>query len=156
MRGSNLSKIDFAKAIGAGMITALILSAVTVPAFQAGLAPMPEPPSLAFAAKVLGTQPPLVAGIVFHVGYITTWAVIFLETFADRPSLGRIAVLALTLWALALAVIFPILEWGVLGLAVGPALIPAALAVHVLFAVVFWGVCRALFNGGTQLARASM
>jgi hypothetical protein len=148
MRPQRLSGNELAKAVGVGVATALILSAVMVPAFLAGLPPMPKPPSLAFAETIFGPDLPLPVGLVFHVVYVTFWSVIFVSLFRERLSFLRALGLALVLWAVALVVVFPINGWGLLGLGVSPKLIPAALVPHLLFAVVLWGLCRVVFGAG--------
>ena len=45
-----------------------------------------------------------------------------------------------------LFVFFPIVGWGVLGLAVSPKLIVASLVPHLLFAVFLWVLCRIGFR----------
>ena len=146
MQFVRLSRGDIVKAIGVGIATALILSAIMVPAFLAGLPPMPKPPSLAFAEAILGTGLPMSVGLLFHVVYVTLWSVIFVGLFRHRLSFLRALGLALALWIVALVVVFPINGWGLLGLGVSPKLIPAALMPHLLFAVVLWGLCWLLFG----------
>ena len=53
-----LSPKETLKALAVGLLTALLLSAVMVPAFKLGIAPMPKPPSLAFAQLLLGPNVP--------------------------------------------------------------------------------------------------
>lgn len=47
---------------------------------------------------------------------------------------------------LVLVVFFPVVGWGILGLAVSPKLIVASLVPHLLFAVFLWGLCRLAFK----------
>lgn len=145
-----LSPKTFFQAVGIGIATALILSAVMIPAFLAGLSPMPKPPSLAFAEAFLGTGVPLLIGLLFHVVYVTFWSVLFVDLSGGRRhhDLGSAFRLALGLWLLALIVFFPINGWGILGLQVSWKLIPASLVPHLLFAVVLWGLCRLTFGSG--------
>lgn len=144
----SLTPKEFAKALGVGILTALILSAITVPAFLAGLPPAPEPPSLAFAEALFGRSLPLGVGMLFHVAYVTAWSVIYVGLFRDKLSFARALGLAAFLWAVALVVFFPIDGWGFLGLEVSPKLIPFAAIPHLLFAIVLWGLCRVTFDGG--------
>lgn len=146
MTAQNLTAKDYGKAIGVGIVTALVLSAIMVPAFQAGLPPMPKPPSLAFAERIFGPGVSLPAGLALHVVYVTLWSVIYVVLFRGQLTFLRALALALALWVIALVVFFPINGWGFLGLAVGPALIPAALMPHILFAVVLWALCRLVFR----------
>lgn len=151
----SLTGRDLAKAIAVGVATALILSAVMVPAFLAGLPPMPKPPSLAFAEALLGDGVPMPVGLLFHVAYVTFWSVVFVALFRDRPSFPRALGLAAVLWVVALVVFFPINGWGLLGLGVSPKLIPAAAVPHLLFAVVLWALGRWAFGPGRAGAAAA-
>lgn len=148
-----LSRKDFYCALGVGLVTSLILSAISVPMFLTGISPLPKPPSLAFAETLLGTSQPMPVGLLFHVAYVTAWSVVFVTLFRDRLSFRRAAALALVLWLVALVVFFPFVGWGFLGLAVGPKLIVGALVPHVLFAIVLWASCRIAF--GAPAAPAS-
>lgn len=148
----SLTGRDFAKAVGVGVVTSLILSAIMVPAFLAGLPPMPKPPSLAFAETLFGRSLPLPVGLLFHVLYVTAWSVVFVALFRDRPTFLRALGLAVFLWLVALAVFFPINGWGFLGLGVGPKLIPAAAVPHLLFAIVLWALCRWAFGPADRSA----
>lgn len=141
-----LSKSDAIKALGVGIVTSLLLSAVMVPVFKLGISPMPKPPSLAFAESVFGRALPLPVGLLFHVAYVTGWTVVFVVLFRDRLSFLRALGLALMLWIIALVIFFPVNGWGFLGLAVSPKLIVAALIPHVLFAVFLWALCRMSFK----------
>ena len=67
MQIHRLSTKEALKAVGIGVVTALLLSAITVPAFRFGIAPMPKPPSLAFAQVLFGANVPLPVGLLFHV-----------------------------------------------------------------------------------------
>jgi len=141
-----LSKIDALKAVGVGVVTALVLSAISVTMFRNGLSPLPKPPSLAFAETILRTSLPLPVGLLFHVAYVTVWSVAFVALFRDGLTFLRALFLALALWIVVLVVFFPIVGWGFFGLAVGPKLIIGALVPHLLFAVVLWGLCRMAFG----------
>lgn len=152
MKMHSLTPAEWAKAIGAGIITALVLSAIMVPAFMTGMAPMPQQPSLAFAETVLGRELPLPVGLLFHVVYVTFWSVVYVVLFRDSLSFLQALWLALALWVVALVVFFPINGWGFLGLAISPMLIVAALVPHLLFAVVLWGTCRIMFRQRAEQA----
>ena len=141
-----LTPKDTLKALGIGVLTAVLLSAVMVPAFKFGIAPMPKPPSLAFAQLLLGPNVPLPVGLLFHVGYVTFWALVYVILFRDRLTFLNALWLGLALWGVILVVFFPIIGWGFLGLGIGPKLIPASLVPHVLFAVFLWGLCRRGFK----------
>lgn len=147
MNFAMLSRNDLFKAFGVGIATSLILSAISVPMFLAGISPLPKPPSLAFAETIFGTSLPMPVGLSFHVAYVTAWSMIFVALSRDRLSFRRAALLSLVLWIVALVVFFPIVGWGFFGLAVGPQLIVGAFIPHVLFAVILWGLCRVTFDG---------
>ena len=140
---NRLSSKDYAKAVGAGIATAAILSMIMVPAFKAGISHMPKPLGLAFAQVLLGAAP-LAVGLLFHLAYVTFWSVAYVVLFPRRSFLEALC-LALALWGLVLVVFFPVVGWGFLGLAVSPKLIVAALLPHLLFAFVLWGMIRWLF-----------
>ncbi len=146
MKFSALSLKDFAKAIGVGVAAAVLLSAVMVPAFKLGVSPLPKPLGLAFAETLLGRTLPLPVGLLFHVVYVTFWAVIYVVVFRARRTLVSALLLGVVLWLVVLVVFFPVVGWGFLGLSVGPKLIVASLVPHLLFAVFLWGLCRFVFR----------
>ena len=146
MRIHNLTSGEWLKAIGIGIATAILLSAVMVPALKLGISPLPKPLGLAFAETVLGGPRPLPIGLLFHVAYVTIWSVAFVAQFRDRLTLRNALLLGLVLYILVLVVFFPVVGWGFLGLAVSPKLIIASLVPHVLFAVFLWGACRLAFK----------
>ena len=136
------------RGVALGLVNGILLSLIMVPAFLAGMPPMPEPPSLAFAEALLGRGLPMPAGLVFHLAYVTFWSAVWVAWDYPRLRFTTALVLALALWAIALAVFFPINGWGFLGLAVSPKLIPAALVPHLLFAGFLWGLGKLFFRGG--------
>jgi len=141
----NLNR-HWGKALLLGAVNALLLSAIMVPAFKLGVAPMPEPPSLAFAETLLGRPLPLPVGLLFHVVYITFWSMAFVAVNYPRLTLVRALALAAALWLVVLAVFFPVVGWGFLGLGISPKLIPASLLPHLLFGFFLWGLSRLLFR----------
>lgn len=145
---------QFWKAVGIGVGTAALLSAIMVPALKAGISPMPKPLALAFAETLFDTKLPLPVGLAFHVAWVTFWSVVYVVLFHDRLSFVRALALAAGLFVLVLAVFFPFVGWGFAGLAVSPMLMPAALMSHLLFAVFLWGLCRMVFgkHGGRVAA----
>ncbi len=149
MQIHSLTRKETLKAIGIGILTALLLSALMVPAFKLGIAPMPKLPSLAFAEIFLGPNVPLPIGLFLHVVYVTFWAFVYVMLFRNRLTFLNALWLGLALWIVILVVFFPLLGWGVLGLAVSPKLIPASLVPHALFAVFLWGLCRMGFRKKT-------
>ncbi len=146
MKIQRLTPKDTLKALGIGVLTAVLLSAVMVPAFKFGIAPMPKPPSLAFAQVLLGPNVPLPVGLLVHVAYVTFWALVYVIVFRDHLTFLNALWLGLALWVVILLVFFPIIGWGFLGLGISPKLIPASLVPHVLFAVFLWGLCRLSFK----------
>ena len=141
-----LTPKDTLKTLGIGVLTAVILSGIMVLAFKFGIAPMPKPPSLAFAQVLLGPNVPLPVGLLFHVAYVTFWALVYVIVFRDHLTFLNALWLGLALWVVILVVFFPIIGWGFLGLGISPKLIPASLVPHVLFAVFLWGLCRLSFK----------
>jgi hypothetical protein len=146
MRVHSLTTGEWLKAIGVGIGTAILLSAVMVPALKLGISPMPKPLGLAFAETITGRPLPLPVGLMFHVAYVTIWSVAFVVLFRTSLSLRNAAILGLVLWGLVLVIFFPIVGWGFLGLAVSPKLIVASFVPHALFALFLWGLCRLAFK----------
>ena len=142
MQIHRLSRKEALKAFGIGVLTAVLLSAIMVPAFKLGIAPLPKPPSLAFAQLLFGANTPLPVGLLFHVAYVTFWTVVYVSVFRNRLTFLNALWLGLALWVVILVFFFPLLGWGFFGLAINLKLIPASLAPHVLFAVFLWGLCR--------------
>ncbi|MDX1609858.1 MAG: hypothetical protein R3225_07015 [Halofilum sp. (in: g-proteobacteria)] len=135
-----------ARGVGLGLVNGILLSLIMVPAFLAGIPPMPEPPSLAFAQTVLQRPLPLPVGLLFHLAYVTFWSVVWVACDYPRLRFATALTLGLALWVVALSVFFPINGWGFLGLAVSPKLIPAALVPHLLFVVFLWGLGKLFFR----------
>lgn len=146
MKLHSLSGKDYAKAIGVGIATAVVLSAIMITGLKTGVSPMPKPLALAFATTLLDAKLPLPVGLLFHVAWVTLWSVVYVALFWDRLSFGRALGLGLALWVLVLVVFFPYVGWGFLGLGVSPMLIVAALVSHVLFAVVLWALSHWVFG----------
>lgn len=138
------------RAIGIGVLVSVITAAVMVVLTAAGRSPFPAPPALAFAQTVLGRDLPLPVGLLFHTVYVTFWSVVFVQYF-PRRGLVPALLLAGALWLVILAVFFPIVGWGLAGLAVGPALIPASFVPHLLFGLLLWALERYL-PGGSRVA----
>ena len=143
---------DYAKAVGVGIATAVILSLIMVPASNVGISPLPKPLGLAFAQVLLG-EVPLPVGLLFHVAYVTFWSAAYVVLFERRTFLNALW-LALALWVLVLVIFFPVVGWGFLGLSVSPKLIVASLVPHVLFAVILWGLCRWAFPARPMRSQA--
>lgn len=135
-----------ARGVGLGLANGVLLSLIMVPAFLAGIPPMPQPPSLAFAEALFGEGLPMPVGLLFHLAYVTFWSVVWVAWDYPRLRFTTALGLGLVLWVVALAVFFPINGWGFLGLDVSPKLIPAALIPHILFTVFLWGLGRLFFR----------
>ncbi|HYX64129.1 MAG TPA: hypothetical protein VE935_07930 [Burkholderiales bacterium] len=142
----HLQAKDYLKAIGVGIASSLVLSAIMVTGIKTGVSPMPAPVALAFAEHLLGRELPLPVGILFHVAWVTFWSVAYVVLFRDRLSFRRAAVLAAVLLVFALAVFFPFIGWGFIGLAVGPKVIIGAFVTHALFAALLWSLCHWAFG----------
>jgi hypothetical protein len=149
MQMHRLSRTEALKALGIGVLTAVLLSAIMVPAFELGIAPLPKPPSLALAQLLFGANTPLPVGLLFHVAYVTFWSVVYVSVFRERLTFLNALWLGLALWVVILVVFFPLLGWGFFGLAISPKLIPASLVPHLLFAGFLWGLCRWGFKAKT-------
>ncbi len=146
MQIHNLTPKEWLKALGVGIMTAILLSVVMVPALKLGISPLPKPLGLAFAETVVGRALPLPVGLLFHVAYVTFWSIAFVVLFRNSLSFGKALLLALVLWIGVLVVFFPVVGWGFLGLGISPKLIVASLVPHLLFAAFLWGLCRLLFG----------
>lgn len=141
-----LSGREWLKAFGVGIATGLLLSAVMVPLFKLGVSPFPKPVGLAFAETLAGRSLPLPVGLVFHLAYVSFWSMAFVVFLRDTLTLRNALILAIALWIGVLVVFFPIVGWGLLGLAVSPTLIGASLVPHLLFGLFLWGFCRLAFR----------
>lgn len=144
---------DYLKAIGVGIATSVVLSAIMVTGMKTGVSPMPAPVALAFAERLLGRELPLPVGLLFHVAWVTFWSVAYVVLFSGKLSLRRAAALAAVLLVVALAVFFPFIGWGFLGLVAGPKVIVGAFMTHALFAALLWALSRWAF-GPTHEASA--
>jgi hypothetical protein len=136
---------DLFRAALVGVVVAIGTGLVTVPLFKSGVAPMPEAPSLAFAKTLFGPVPDPI-GLVFHVLYVTVATTAFLAITGVRPGGKAIAGMAALLYAVAIALVFPIVGWGIAGAAVSPKIAVAAVGPHVLYGLVLWGADRAVFG----------
>jgi len=145
MRLHRLSGRQYLKAVGVGILTSLILSAIMVTGLKTGVSPMPAPVALVFAQSLFGMKLPLPVGLLFHIAWVTFWSVFYVIVFRDGLSFRRAAGLAAFLLGLALVVFFPFIGWGFLGLAIGPKVIVGAVLTHVLFAVVLWTLAHWAF-----------
>ncbi len=138
------------RALGIGIAVSLITAVIMQLLMAAGISPLPAPPSLVFAERLLGVDPlPMPVGLLFHTVYVTFWAVLYLRYFPQR-SLFHASMLTLELWLIVLIIIFPFIGWGIAGMGVSPALIPASLLPHVLFALLLWGLDIYLPHGQAQ------
>ncbi len=136
---------DWTKIIGIGVAVSALTAAFMAAAAKAGVSPLPKPLGLAFAETVLGRTLPLPVGLLFHTGWVTMFSALYVILFRNSLTFMRAFWLAFALWIAVLLVFFPIVGWGVLGLAVTPKLIVASAVPHILFAVFLWGLARWAF-----------
>ena len=139
------TKPSWPRAIGIGIAVSVLTAIVMVALLKAGVSPFPKPPSLAFAETLLGRPMPI--GLLFHTVYVTFWSVVFVRYF-PRKTLPTALGLAAVLWVVILVVFFPVVGWGLAGLAIGPQLIPASALPHLLFGLLLWGLDRYLGRHG--------
>jgi len=144
---TRLSRPDALKAVGLGIVVALILGAVGAAARQAGVTPLPAPVALTFAETLVGgaSLPPAI-GILFHTVWVTVMTAGFVAASREALTGPRALGFALALWIVALVVFFPIIGWGVAGLAIGPQLIVGALVPHLIYGLLLWGGAKLLFG----------
>lgn len=150
MQFHKLSTDEWGKALGLGIANGVVLSVIMMAMTRMGVSPLPAPLGLAFAETLLGRTLPLPVGLLFHLAYVTFWSMAFIALFRDGLTLGRALILALVLWVGALVVFFPIVGWGLFGLAVGPQLIVGAFVPHLLFGLGLWGLARLLFPASSR------
>ncbi|NKE69987.1 hypothetical protein [Candidatus Manganitrophus noduliformans] len=152
---NNVSTWDLLKGAGIGVINAVLLSAIMVPLFRAGVSPLPEPLGLAFAETLLNRPLPLPIGLLFHIAWVTLWSMVYVALFRDRLTFGNALLVALILWASVLFFFFPFVGWGFLGLKIGPMLIAASAVPHFLFALFLWALSKFSFGKPTEEERAA-
>jgi hypothetical protein len=146
MKWHALDGADWAKAIGVGLAVSILTAAFMVATFKAGVSPLPKSLGLAFAETVLRRPLPLPVGLLFHTLWTTAFCVAFVGFSRDALTFMRALGLGVALWLLVLVVFFPVVGWGLFGLAVGPKLIVGAAIPHLLFAVLLWAGCRVVFG----------
>lgn len=145
MKPHRLSPRDHAKAVGIGIANALLLTLVMLPTIRLGMAPLPKPPSQAFAQLLLGPVP-LPVGLLFHIAYVAFWSWLFVVMFRDTLSFGQALGLGIALWIVILVVFFPLIGWGWMGLGIGPMVPLAALVPHLLFSLFLWALAGVAFK----------
>lgn len=143
----HLTVRDWAKTLAIGLGVAVVTAVVMQGLAVAGVSPLPEPLGLAFAERLLG-EVPLPVGMLFHTAWVMAWTAVYVVLFRDALTFGRALVLAAALWLLAVALFFPVVGWGVFGLAITPKLSVAAAGAHLLFALLLWGGARVAFEAG--------
>ena len=137
---------DWVKSIGIGIAIAVVTAAVMAAGLKSGFSPLPKPLGLAFAETILGRPLPLPVGLLFHTVWVTAFTVLFVMLFRDALSFLRALALAAVLWLVVLVLFFPVVGWGLLGLAVSPKLIVGAAVPHLLFAILLWLFCKWAFK----------
>jgi predicted membrane-bound dolichyl-phosphate-mannose-protein mannosyltransferase len=141
-----LSTRDLLKAIGVGIVTALILSVISVTGMKTGVSPLPKPLALAFAETILSRELPLPVGLAFHTVWVTFFSVVYVARHRYKITFMRALGLSAVLWISTLVVFFPLVGWGLFGLDVSPMLIAGSAVPHLLFAIILWGLCRMAFH----------
>ncbi len=150
MQIHKLTTGEWGKALGLGIANGVVLSVIMIAMKQMGVSPLPKPLGLAFAETLTGRTLPLPVGLLFHLAYVTVWSMAFVVLFRDSLSLRNALLLALALWIGVLVVFFPIVGWGMFGLAIGPMLIPGSFMPHLLFGLFLWGLARLFFPAATR------
>jgi hypothetical protein len=145
MRMSSLDGRAWMKTIAIGIAVSLLTAAFMLAGLKSGVSPLPKSLGLAFAETLLGRPLPLPVGLLFHTAWVTAFTALYVLLFRDALTFMRALALAIVLWILAIAVFFPIVGWGFLGLAVSPRLIVGAAVPHLLFAILLWALCRWAF-----------
>jgi hypothetical protein len=146
MKWHHLRGNDWARAIGVGVGVSILTAAFMVATMKIGVSPLPKALGLAFAEAVLGRSLPLAIGLLFHTIWVTAFSVLYVGLFRDALTFLHALWLAIGLWILVLVFFFPMVGWGLLGLAVSPKLIVASAVPHLLFALFLWGLCRWAFK----------
>ena len=132
---------SWGRAVAIGLAVSVLTAVMMVSLSRSGLSPLPKPLGLAFAETLLRRDLPLPVGLLFHTAYVTFWSVLFVR-FSPRRSLPVALALAAGLWLVVLLLFFPLVGWGIAGLAVSPKLIIAALMPQLLFGVLLWALNR--------------
>lgn len=145
MQIHKLTAGEWGKALGLGIANGVVLSVIMIAMKQMGVSPLPKPLGLAFAETLTGRTLPLPVGLLLHLVYVTFWSMAFVVLFRNRLNLRNSLLLALVLWIGVLVVFFPIVGWGMFGLAIGPMLIPGSFMPHLLFGLFLWGLARLFF-----------
>jgi hypothetical protein len=137
---------DWGKAIGVGIAVSALTAAFMVATMKAGVSPLPKSLGLAFAETIMGRKLPLPAGLLFHTVWVTTFSVLYVVLCRDALAFVRALALGVALWLFVLVFFFPVVGWGLFGLAVGPKMIIGAAIPHLLFVLCLWGLCRWAFR----------
>lgn len=146
MKWHSLSGRDWMIAIVVGLGVSILTAVFMVATRTAGISPLPKALGLAFAETVLGRSLPLPVGLLFHTVWVTAFSVLFVGLFRDGLTFLRALSLAIALWVVVLVFFFPVVGWGLFGLAIGPKLVFGSAIPHLLFAIFLWGLCRWTFR----------
>lgn len=141
-----LSAREWWKALGVGVATSAILAGLNVIALKSHVSPLPKPLGLAFAETIFGHGLPLPVGLLFHLAWVACFSLVYVVFWRTALTLQNAVILAAGLWLAVLVVFFPLVGWGLLGLAVSPKLIIPVTVSHLLFALILWGLCRLAFG----------
>ena len=151
MKWHSLTGQDYVRAIAIGIGVSILTAAFMAATLKAGVSPLPKSLGLAFAETVLRRPLPLPVGLLFHAVWVTAFSVIYVGLFRDALTFGRALLLGFLLWIFVLVFFFPVVGWGLLGLAVSPKLIIGAALPHLLFAVILWGGSWWAFGRSSRL-----
>jgi hypothetical protein len=122
-----------------GVVATLAMSTLLLAATAIGLSPAPRPVYEAVVALVLGDLPAAVllfSGLAAHFVYGGAVGAV-VAGVVPRVTPGHGLAVGLGLWLLSGVLVLPALGWGLLGLAIGPALVAGNLLTHLVYGGVF-------------------
>lgn len=128
---------DVLKAIGIGVIVMIIITAIMVPLVLGGILPVEQPFAARFARALFGEGTPLPVGMLLHALYVVFWATLFVLFWAHRPFVNAV-ILSGVLWLIQVALFYPMVGWGFLGLEVSITSALVSLIPHILLLIVLW------------------
>ena len=110
-----------------------------MPQLKADLARLVAVPCISAPGFPEATRPALMEAYEMVVGL-----------FRDGLTFLRALSVAVALWIVVLVFFFPVVGWGLFGLAIGPKLIVGSAIPHLLFAIFLWGLCWWAFRHAKQ------